>query len=1394
MAILLEQEDEQQQVLEETPVVNDLEVSQPPVEQPPVEVASVPEQQNTRFPASRNAPRGASSQVDLSQPGAEKAMWDEYNVWWNMPKGLERDKLESNWYVKYYGMTTDEVDTYKKENAGMYGSGGDPTKVLHQTFQGLSVPGLAYADFAMDAIGTLPGAAGLDDWWDKKTELDNPIHQRIRRMLSIILPSIHGGGFTAARLKTLPAEMGKFQRLLIGAGAFGATEAAIIGLSDEGEEHNLLGVMSETFPGVFSEKGYLPIPNWAKTLDTDSPAVRKWKNMLENTFLSVGGIGLGAFIEIKGGKKVMDWFEPLDAKAQRYKNLEISDAADPATLTRIRELSDELVPGLDDVRTAEIVDEIETLRNGLGRVDDVDQVVTRNEARLTREISDAARGKIQRGVTNDEFDPDLTPALGNVDNPKPIPPPGNIARNMADVAATKMGISVGDNAPILTEAMRQKGLMVDSTVRDSVMGLAEEARDLGRFNALVDGFRFSQKQMDAAAWDIYSSILAADNMDDVKGLFYRDKDVKNMLMGRFKVEYFNEEQARAAAFAMRDLIDRYLGRHIANMSARLMDTLGKEVTTLSEAIQELEPFLSTPKQMELIIDKLQFLMDEYALNKYIAGWSLKNKDWFNRIPPGDMDEAIEGLKQTFKTAEKSIHGRNLNFTKTLLKLADENPLMMRPLVDAWSLTDGDVDTLAKLNAWAMKELSAFGAIKSPNPREMNLFARALWSVRYNNVLSGLSPINAGKGNSFQLMARPITGLLGHGLWGVTDGFEGFQRTMYYNSAVFETNKRALRDAYKMMKKAHKDPDLMKKAYRNDLRIDQDMAKWGIIADLRPGWEASNDYGKLWQANLAEGLKDLGNHPALRHGMTAMVGPDAFVWTHIATYMSRMRAYDDVFSEFGFADWKKIAAAEKKHYANMFDANGLLKDEVAKAISGEIALNLDDGLATWINQATTAYPIAKDLFMFPRTQSNVVKNALSWTPLSAIPGINKYSKTIWAQTDEDIAKALAEHGIDMATTPNARVLWENLRAEYTGRMAFSSLLSYSLWNYAMGGNIRGNGSYDSTRRRRERDQFGYEPKTINIGGKWVSYKGIPGVDQVLSIIGDLAYNASDIDSTLMEDWHAKLMWTLAASFLNETPLQGIEPLVSAVNGDLTAWNRLIANSLRSYIPESGALGVLSKAVDSSQKDIQGDIHEYLMNRLPVLSLALPEQIDIWTGTPLNDIDNPFLRVINAVSPLKISGTREPWRVWLQEVGWSGMHRLKKHSNGHEYSSHEREWIYKYIGRKQLYKELLPLMRNKNLNKSVAALKAHRVSGQDLDNTQIKLRTQKLPVNRQIDTIIRIAQKEAEAAYLMEFGAVRQEGEFRTQSEAAMQQGDVEEAAKWQKKDIDKNNLLRYNSNR
>tara|TARA_Y100001963_G_scaffold83171_1_gene115284 strand:- start:48 stop:2747 length:2700 start_codon:yes stop_codon:yes gene_type:complete len=899
--------------------------------------------------------------------------------------------------------------------------------------------------------------------------------------------------------------------------------------------------------------------------------------------------------------------------------------------------------------------------------------------------------------------------------------------------------------------------------------------------------------MNAAAWDIYTSIIAAPTMDDVRALFLENKDVKNLLMGRFKVDVINEEQARAAAFALRDLVDRFLGREVSEASARAMDTLGRESATLAEAIQTMKPYVDDDRAMDLIIDKMQFLMDEYALNKYISGWQLRNKNWFDQVPPKDLDNVIDQLTQEFVSKENAIHAKNIKFTETLKQLKTKNPLAMRPLVDAFAHTNGDVDSLAKLHTWASQQITPLGMLKSPDPKQLNLFARGAWGVIYNNVLSGLSAFRAGVGNTAQLILKPITGVLGHGFYGATDGFEGLKRTFYYNGSVFETNRRAIHDAFEMMKKAHKDPDMMIKAYRKDFVFQEDKA-WDIMEDMRKVWEAEGNTGKLVQYDMARGLKQLAAHPAMRYGMTGMVFPDVFTSTHLAHYLSRVRAYDDVFSEFGYAKWDVIKTAEAEHYKRFFDEEGLIKDDVLRSIAGEVQLNLDDGLANWINQGTTAYPATKFMLMFPRTSSNYIKNSLSWTPLTAIPGINKYSKTIYASTDEQIAQALLEHGIDMASTPNAKVIWQNLRAEYTGRLIFSGMLTATLFNYAMSGNIRGNGHYNAGRRTKERDQFGYLPKTINIGGKWVNYKGIIGVEQVLSIIGDMAYYAKDLDEATIANWESKLTWTIAATFLNETPLQGLEPLIAATNGDISGWNRLIANSARSMLPLSGGAGVLSNAITSSQKDLEGEVHEYIANRIPYFSSHLPEQIDIWTGEPLNDIDNPFLKILNALSPIQISGTREPWRVWLLETGWDGISMLSKDSTGsYEYSPEEREKINRYIGEQQMYKKLTRLMKSPKYAEDIRQLRLHRSSNADLNNDQIRLQTNKLPLYREINRIVKEAQLIAEKRLQLENRDIIQTIRDQQVTNTMMKQGNVEGAIRQQKRNTQTQNLLQYNNN-
>ena len=120
-------------------------------------------------------------------------------------------------------------------------------------------------------------------------------------------------------------------------------------------------------------------------------------------------------------------------------------------------------------------------------------------------------------------------------------------------------------------------------------------------------------------------------------------------------------------------------------------------------------------------------------------------------------------------------------------------------------------------------------------------------------------------------------------------------------------------------------------------------------------------------------------------------------------------------------------------------------------------------------------------------------------------------------------------------------------------------------HAMAGNIRGNGPVNAGERRKLRDNFNWQPKTINVGGKWISYSGYEPLDTILTLVGDLGYYSRDIGSALTQDVVDKIAWTLSATFVNKTWTAGLEPLVSVVNGDETAISRMLANEVRSAVP-------------------------------------------------------------------------------------------------------------------------------------------------------------------------------------------------------------------------------------
>merc|ERR1712093_887866 len=208
-------------------------------------------------------------------------------------------------------------------------------------------------------------------------------------------------------------------------------------------------------------------------------------------------------------------------------------------------------------------------------------------------------------------------------------------------------------------------------------------------------------------------------------------------------------------------------------------------------------------------------------------------------------------------------------------------------------------------------------------------------------------------------------------------------------------------------------------------------------------------------------------------MTAMAGVDAFTDTFMATFNSRLKAYDDIFGQYGktlepevFA--QQLKKAEELNYNQMFDRDGLLTDAAAKNASGEIALNLDDGIATWLNSGLTKVPALKTLMMFPRTGLNQVKLALSYTPISLIPGVkSKYAKVLKAGDDINLIKeALAAHGVkNFDETPNAMAIYKQLKDEYEGRLMIGGATAIMGYWYALSGNIRGNGPANAADRQK-----------------------------------------------------------------------------------------------------------------------------------------------------------------------------------------------------------------------------------------------------------------------------------------------------------------------------------------
>ena len=336
------------------------------------------------------------------------------------------------------------------------------------------------------------------------------------------------------------------------------------------------------------------------------------------------------------------------------------------------------------------------------------------------------------------------------------------------------------------------------------------------------------------------------------------------------------------------------------------------------------------------------------------------------------------------------------------------------------------------------------------------------------------------------------------------------------------------------------------------------------------------------------------------------------------------------------------------------------------------------------------------------------------------------------------------------------------------------------NHGLTGKITGNGHWDGRRRSMEFKSLHYKPKMIELGGRWWSYEGIPGVEQVLGIVGDLSYYARDIDSPILEDFQQKLMWTITANFLSESPLQGIEPLTAIATGDFSGYHRLTANTARMFVPASGLQSTLSQSISDARRQLNDDIIDHVKNRSLGFNLTLPEAINRWTGKPINDVNNPILRIFNSLSPVKTSDPKEDWEIWLSEIGYRGeaTNATRTADGKYEYNADEQAYIDLLVGSQEPWKKLIPLMKSKKYQYQTGLMRAHTAAGDDARSNKVSLAAQNLPVFEKIDAIMKEAQENAERFLIKERPDIFEGVKYQHLMNQYIKQGRVDDARQLQ----------------
>ena len=1145
-------------------------------------------------------------------------------------------------------------------------------------------------------------AAGMGDWFtseinklqwagvkvDRPKNVNSELQDALRDVTAVLAPTVayaaagkkaggklHGSGIAPARLQALGNDpvFRMFANLGIDVGTGVYVDSTAY---QQAEDDNLTGMLVKNWPQTWANK----IPNWLATSDNDSPDTKRHKNRLESGGLNVGIEMIGSLARLTKASMKAAWatrWVPKNEKAEVfYKDL-VAQYKESAMSNSLRTMSDAVAAkqkNLDDIGAYNLskLDPDAPLDRPIKGVHDLyDSLETAmrsvDEGGIAGGMTDLARISRNAGTQQGR----VRNALSSVATKFALEPE-NIKRGWLLDTATKELMEAGEWDVVIANYGQLKHSQIVKTTTDVAETLLEPAAESGFLVKILDQF----SQMSETGAKVLDPIGKA--------------AVKKAIRG-YSEKIYNLERYMADAVVKTQL------------AGQVADFAETAVENLTEA--------GVKNVLAEMYDRLELLLVHQNLSKWEAKNSILNPKRFTsfkQLMKNDPDK-VKGFISSEETARVAAMNQIIPDAKKLVdtyrQIAESRPAYMKPFYEMLDYSNGDVNSIASLNEMFRNLTGTWSkAIVDLKPEMPSLMVEAGWSNVMNSKLSAFATPIAAKIGNIGGMVQKYTGMyLGAALSGDMYAVRRAHHALGAMSETFSLAGKAYRDTlWKLSTEPKKHFELMKPDVA--AKIDDRMEFLQSFADAA---ELEGNDGPQMVVQMIKNMQEMGMHPMMRFSANEMSAGDAWTTAWLANVQARADAFDAVNGRISLKDFvtegleKKelLEEAYKLTNANIFDANGVVKDPRVKFEAAEIALNADNFFGNSLRGITNHAPILKTIFTFPRSQANALSMfAKKYNPLSpAMAGFGDdiYNFLMKPRMSDfnaaDIQRVMAKKGMGDLAPDVQRQQFQQMRQLAKARWASGTFVTMLAGNAFLQDGITGDGHFDP-KIQRAREEQGWEGRSFKIPGtnKYMSYDFLGPMADIIATTVNSIDNFETLGDNGVKTMLQKISFVVAANMEDKAMITSYKTALDILQQDEGAINRWAAGMLNDMIPGAGQRGEWGRLMAPERRELKRDLDGYFRNKNKFADALAPEGARMpisndWIyGRPVNGTEPFLIRVFNAYNRgMKISTEQGPEARFLTAVEYDSRPLFNKNRDGIEYTPEERAELYAMVGQDGIF---------------------------------------------------------------------------------------------------------------